>query len=99
MYNKPGIFCNTIFKGCQSLHPSSPAIFALVILLLTFSLLGYANSDSTKVWVGTWSTAPQLVEPGNMPPDPGLSNNTLRQVVRVSLGGACLRVRFSNEFR
>ncbi len=55
-------------------------------------------SDSTKVWVGTWSAAPQLVEPRNMPPEPGLSNNTLRQVVRVSLGGDCLRVRFSNEF-
>ncbi len=55
-------------------------------------------SDSTKVWVGTWSTAPQLVEPRNMPPAPGLSNNTLRQVVRVSLSGDSLRVRFSNEF-
>ena len=49
-------------------------------------------------WVGTWSTAPQLVEPGNMPPAPGLTNNTLRQVVRVSIGGDTLRVRFSNEF-
>ncbi len=55
-------------------------------------------SDSTKVWVSTWSTAPQLVEPRNMPPEPGLSNNTLRQVVRVSLGGDSLRVRFTNEF-
>jgi hypothetical protein len=32
---------------------------------------------------GTWGTAPQLTEPGNMPPNPGLSYNTLRQVVRV----------------
>jgi lysophospholipase L1-like esterase len=55
-------------------------------------------SNSTEMWVGTWSTAPQLVEPGNMPPAPGLSNNTLRQVVRVSLGGKRLRARFSNEF-
>jgi lysophospholipase L1-like esterase len=51
-----------------------------------------------KVWVGTWGTAPQLVEPDNMPPDPGLGDNTLRQVVRVSLGGDRLRARFSNEF-
>ena len=54
--------------------------------------------DTTKKWVGTWSTAPQLVEPGNMPPPPGLTNNSLRQVVRVSIGGDTLRVRFSNEF-
>lgn len=51
-----------------------------------------------KSWVGTWSTAPQLVEPKNMPPEPGLSNNTLRQVVCVSIGGKRLRLKFSNEF-
>ena len=52
----------------------------------------------SKVWVGTWSTATQLVEPGNMPPNPGLSHNTLRQIVCVSLGGDSLRAKFSNEF-
>jgi lysophospholipase L1-like esterase len=55
-------------------------------------------TNPTEVWVGTWGTAPQLVEPDNMPPKPGLSHNTLRQVVRVSLGGDRLRARFSNEF-
>jgi Lysophospholipase L1 and related esterases len=54
--------------------------------------------DTTKKWVGTWGTAPQLVETSNMPPSPGLTNNSLRQVVRVSIGGDTLRVRFSNEF-
>ena len=87
-----------VCKGFRSFHHSFSAITALCILLCSFSLFGYANSDSTKVWVGTWSTAPQLVEPGNMPPEPGLSNNTLRQVIRVSLGGDSLRVKFSNEF-
>ena len=33
-----------------------------------------------------------------MPPEPGLSHNTLRQIVCVSLGGDSLRVRLSNEF-
>lgn len=55
-------------------------------------------SGSSNKWVGTWSTAPQLVEPGNNPPAPGLSNNTLRQIVRVSLGGDSVRMRLSNEF-
>ncbi|MBN2200854.1 SGNH/GDSL hydrolase family protein [bacterium] len=49
-------------------------------------------------WTGTWAASPQLVEPGNMPPAPGLANNTLRQIVCVSIGGERLRVRFSNEF-
>jgi lysophospholipase L1-like esterase len=51
-----------------------------------------------KKWVGTWGTAPQLVEPNNMPPAPGLSNNTLRQVVCVSIGGKKLQLKFSNKF-
>ncbi len=55
-------------------------------------------SKPAEAWVGTWSTAPQLVEPGNLPPKPGLTDNTLRQIVRVSIGGNRLRVRFSNKF-
>lgn len=54
--------------------------------------------DKNKIWVGTWGTAPQLIEPHNMPPAPGLSNNTIRQIVRVSIGGDVLRLRFSNAF-
>ena len=49
-------------------------------------------------WVGTWGTAPQLTEPANLPPAPGLTGSTLRQVVHVSVGGSRLRVRFSNAF-
>jgi lysophospholipase L1-like esterase len=81
----------------KSIHPFS-VIFASCILLSTWSLFGQSGVDSTKIWVGTWSTAPQLVEPGNMPPSPGLTNNSLRQVVRVSIGGDTLQVRFSNKF-
>lgn len=49
-------------------------------------------------WVGTWGASPQLTEPANLPPAPGLSGSTLRQVVHISIGGARLRVRFSNAF-
>jgi endo-1,4-beta-xylanase len=49
-------------------------------------------------WTATWATSQQIVEPANMPPAPGLSGNTLRQIVHVSLGGARIRVRFSNVF-
>jgi len=49
-------------------------------------------------WVATWATAAQLTEPRNMPPEPGLSNNTLRQALRVSIPGSRLRVHFSNEY-
>jgi hypothetical protein len=76
-------------------------LFALTITFVLLSSCGlWATSNKTleKNWVGTWATAPQLVEPHNMPPEPGLTNNSLRQVVRVSIGGDTLRVKFSNEF-
>ena len=75
----------------------------LILLLLTFSTLAHGSSGkavpaSGEKWVGTWVTAPQLVEPQNNPPSPGLSNNSLRQILCVSIGGNSLRMRFSNEF-
>lgn len=39
-----------------------------------------------------------LVEQSNMPPSPGLTNNTIRQIVRVSIGGDTVRLKFSNDF-
>jgi lysophospholipase L1-like esterase len=55
-------------------------------------------------WVHTWVAMPQLTEPNNLPPAPFtgadrvLADTTLRQTVHTSIGGARLRVRFSNAF-
>ena len=57
-----------------------------------------APAQPAGSWVGTWGAAPQLTEPKNLPPAPGLSDSTLRQFVHVSIGGSRLRVRFSNAF-
>jgi lysophospholipase L1-like esterase len=49
-------------------------------------------------------SAPQLTEPVNLPPPPFtradlvLPGSTLRQTIRVSIGGRRLRLRFSNAF-
>ena len=59
---------------------------------------GAAGAGGAGTWVGTWATGPQLTEPGNVPPAPGLTNNTLRQIVFTSIGGQQLRLRLSNEF-
>lgn len=72
---------------------------SLITLLLFVAFFVSCTSPKPKQkWVGTWVTAQQLVEPYNVPPQPGISNNTLRQIVRVSIGGDSLRVRFSNEY-
>ncbi|MBU3821679.1 SGNH/GDSL hydrolase family protein [Flavobacteriaceae bacterium XHP0103] len=77
----------------------------VTLLLIGLIILNCSSTKSTKAvnqvqtkWVGTWATAPQLVEPHNMPPEPGLTNNTIRQIVRVSIGGDSIRLRFNNEF-
>jgi lysophospholipase L1-like esterase len=98
MRYKSETFHKTYFIRIQSFYRAFSVIIALCILLSSWSLFGQSNTGFAKKWVGTWATAPQLVEPGNMPPSPGLTNNSLRQVVRVSIGGDTLRVRFSNIF-
>ncbi|MEO6177381.1 MAG: SGNH/GDSL hydrolase family protein [Flavobacterium circumlabens] len=62
------------------------------------SLVMAQDKSKTENWVGTWACAQMLVEPNNMPPAPGLSENTLRQIIRVSIGGKRMRLRFSNIF-
>ena len=49
-------------------------------------------------WVGSWVSAPQLTEPQNMPPAPGLAGQTLRQILQPSLDGSRLRVTLSNAY-
>jgi hypothetical protein len=73
-------------------RPAGP--LALVLVALTGA---GARGDEGR-WFGTWAASSQLTEPSNMPPEPGLADSTLRQVVHVSLGGRRLRVRFSNAF-
>lgn len=68
------------------------SILTLAFLLIAGNL--YSQSD---IWVGSWSAAPYAAGASNTPPAPYLANNTLRQVVRVSIGGDSLRVKFSNK--
>jgi len=73
--------------------------FLTVILIPLALAVGCAHlAGHNRHWVGTWGASPQLTEPRNLPPPPGLSSNTLRQVVHISIGGKKLRVRFSNAF-
>ncbi len=92
------------FKNEMDLNLDN-AIDAVDFAIMKKYLLGIINKLPegeipvvTNEWVGTWGTAPQLTESNNMPPSPGLSNNTLRQVVRVSIGGNQLRLKFSNQY-
>ena len=68
------------------------------IVLMLVCLLTAGMAMAKGHWVGTWGTAPQLVERHNNPPSPGLANNSLRQIVQVSIGGKKVRLKLTNEF-
>jgi len=55
-------------------------------------------------WVLSWTSMPQLTEPANLPPAPFTQDNlvlfdsTVRQTIRVTMGGPNIRLRLSNAF-
>lgn len=74
-----------------------PVRSSFVALLLTFWVMTGNLYSQSEIWVGSWSCAPYAAGANNTPPAPFLANNTLRQVVRVSISGESLRIRFSNK--
>lgn len=74
------------------------SLTTLVAFIWIITLSCNRQSGEELKWVGTWSASQQLTEPRNMPPEPGLNGNTIRQVVHTSVGGDTLRLRISNEF-
>ena len=79
------------------------AAFALCVMATGAGLV--AQTSRGEHWVGTWATAvvprPQPA-PGTAPGRGGavlnFKNQTLRQIVHVSLGGGRVRVVLSNAF-
>jgi len=72
------------------------AVWAFGLLALTAG-----SAQAQTKWVATWATAPEPLvssQSGFNPPSIGLANNSVRQVLRVSLGGDTLRMRFTNEY-
>lgn len=75
-------------------------IFLTIILIITLNLVAIcqtSNETQSDIWVGSWSCAPYAAGSKNTPPSPYLANNTLRQVVRVSIGGDTLRLKLTNK--
>lgn len=78
-------------------------LFLQLFVLITGCKANHVSINATEKssaakWVGSWACAQMLVEPNNMPPSPGLAENTLRQIIKVSIAGSHIRLRFSNLF-
>lgn len=61
----------------------------------------FANAQVKGVigehWVGTWATAQQLPIKAYMPYNNNMTNRSVRQIVKVSIGGKLMRLQISNE--
>ncbi|MEO7578425.1 MAG: SGNH/GDSL hydrolase family protein [Massilia sp.] len=77
----------------------------LLGMLLLTGQCGLAQADNAKAevprperWVASWGTAQMIPDGQNALPADKWRDATLRQVVRLSIGGERLRVRISNVF-
>jgi lysophospholipase L1-like esterase len=79
--------------------PIRIVLMALTTMWCTQPLLA---KSSPKQWVGTWASAPSLDGRAKKADEwataGGQPGTTLREIVRVSIGGEMVRVRFSNVF-
>jgi lysophospholipase L1-like esterase len=73
---------------------------ALAATLAASVLTACDDGDKVTHWYGSWSASSQdYNEPFPVAPPPSFFNNqTIRQVLRTSVGGDQVRVRFSNLF-
>ena len=67
----------------------------LVFLMMFCALSTYSLAQN---WVGTWATAPQTVVKSFMPYNNCMTNRSVRQVVKVSIGGSVIRLKLSNIY-
>ena len=68
----------------------------LLVFLMVFCAL--STVSSAQNWVGTWATAPQTVVRSFMPYNNCMTNRSVRQVVKVSIGGNVIRLKLSNIY-
>ena len=70
----------------------------LLMVAMMMAAMTLSAKNEKLQYVATWTTAIQKVEPHNLAPEPGLSGNSLRQIVEISFGGKEVALKLSNEF-
>ncbi len=71
------------------------AVIAGALALLTATQAFAADGVH---WAGSWASGQQIPEPANSLSTDSLTDATLRQMLRLSVGGGPIRVRVSNAF-
>ena len=89
---------NSVSRAVQNL---SRAATVLLIFAFLPKLATAQRQTPAEHWVGTWAASPQMPPEAVDQPDSsdaGFTDQTVRMIARVSVGGKELRVRFSNAF-
>lgn len=71
---------------------------AYLCLLTALCLGGTAAAQERPHWVTSWATSQMIPTGENVAPAEDLTDATIRQIIRVTIGGRKLRVRLSNAF-
>jgi lysophospholipase L1-like esterase len=85
----------------QPRHPIRSLLLGVLTLASAAGWQSPANADDCS-WVSTWAASPQPIWgpdfalPTKIPAK--ARDQTIRQIIRVSLGGSQVRIQFSNEY-
>jgi lysophospholipase L1-like esterase len=67
-------------------------------LLIALQLAGAARDAPRNAWIATWAASPQSAAPDPREPLLNIEDQTVRERVRISIGGAQISIRLSNEY-
>jgi lysophospholipase L1-like esterase len=71
-----------------------------IVLPAILALAALAAQAQEPKWVGSWGASPLPPSPGGgpFPATPSFNDQTVRQIVRLSVGGSRVRLRLTNEY-
>jgi len=71
-----------------------------IVLPVLLALAALAAQAQEPKWVGSWGASPLPPSPGAgpFPATPSFNDQTVRQIVRLSVGGSRVRLRLTNEY-
>ena len=73
-------------------------IFIMLASVICCTMSAKTKQEGNGKWVATWATATEFTGKGDMPKSGTLTGKSIRQIVRVSIGGSVMRLHLSNEY-